>query len=160
MSLSLFLGEDMEGKILANNRKAYHDFFVEATYEAGIVLEGSEVKSIRLGNANLRDSFCIIKNGRLSLIGMHVSPYKMGSYYNPDPKRTRELLMRKDEIRKLAAKVNEKGYTLVATKLYLKLALVKVELALCKGKEGKDKRQSIKERDMKREAERAIKESY
>ncbi len=148
----------METKTLVNNKKAYHDYFVEDTYEAGIELVGSEVKSIRLGNANLKDSFCIIKNGELFVVGMHVSPYTKGSYYNPDAKRQRRLLMHKVEIRKLAQKVGEKGYTLVLTKLYLRGGLVKAEVALCKGKEGQDKRQALKEKQQKREIDRALKE--
>ncbi len=148
----------MADKVLIGNKKAYHDFFVEDTYEAGIELKGSEVKSLRLGNANLKDNFCLIRNGEIYTIGMHISPYVKGSYYNPEAKRQRRLLMHKVEIRKLKQKVEEKGYTLVVTKLYLRGGLVKAEVALCKGKEGQDKRQTLKEKQQKRDIERALKE--
>ncbi len=145
-------------KLIAENRKARHDYFVEDTYEAGIVLVGCEVKSIRGGAVNLRDSFAIIKNGEVFAVGMHVAPYKMGSYNNVDPRRNRKLLLNKAEIRKLKAKVEQKGYTLVPLKIYFKDALVKVELGLCKGKETHDKRESIKRREEDRKIERVKKE--
>ncbi len=149
----------MNVKIIANNKKAYHDYFVESTYETGIELVGSEVKSIRLGNINLKDNFCYIRDGELFVVGMHVSPYNKGSYYNPEAKRNRRLLMHKAEIRKLRQKVDEKGYTLTLTKIYLKGGLIKAEIALCKGKEGHDKRDALKEKDQKREIERYLKEN-
>ncbi len=145
-------------KLVTTNKKAYHDYFIEETFEAGIELQGSEVKSIRLGNVNLKDSYAVIKNGEVFLMGAHVSPYEKGSHYNPEAKRSRRLLMHKAEIRKLNQKVKEKGYTLVVTKLYFKEALVKVELGLAKGKEGHDKRAVLKEREQKRDIERALKE--
>lgn len=145
-------------KLIAENRKARHDYFVEDTYEAGIVLVGCEVKSIRQGGVNLRDSFAIIKNGEVFAVGMHIAPYQMGSYYNHDPRRNRKLLLNKSEIRKLKAKVEQKGYTLVPLKIYFKDALVKVELGLCKGKETHDKRESIKRREEDRKLERVKKE--
>ena len=145
-------------KFIAANKKAYHDYFVEDTYEAGIVLVGCEVKSIRLGAVNLRDSFVIIKNGEAFLIGAHISPYKMGSYFNPDPRRTRKLLLNRYEINKLRGKVEQKGYTLVPIKIYFKDALVKVEIGLCRGKELHDKRAAIKDRENKRYIERVKKE--
>lgn len=145
-------------KLIAENRKARHDYFVEDTYEAGIVLVGCEVKSIRQGAVNLRDSFAIIKNGEVFAVGMHIAPYQMGSYYNHDPHRNRKLLLNKAEIRKLKAKVEQKGYTLVPLKIYFKDALVKVELGLCKGKETHDKRESIKRREEDRKIERIKKE--
>ena len=145
-------------KLIAENRKARHDYFVEDTYEAGIVLVGCEVKSIRQGGVNLRDSFAIIKNGEVFAVGMHIAPYQMGSYYNHDPRRNRKLLLNKSEIRKLKAKVEQKGYTLVPLKIYFKDALVKVELGLCKGKEIHDKRESIKRREEDRKIERIKKE--
>lgn len=145
-------------KLVTTNKKAYHDYFIEETFEAGIELQGSEVKSIRLGNVNLKDSYAVIKNGEVFLMGAHVSPYEKGSHYNPEAKRSRRLLMHKAEIRKLNQKVKEKGYTLVVTKLYFKDALVKVELGLAKGKEGHDKRAVLKEREQKRDIERALKE--
>lgn len=145
-------------KLIAENRKARHDYFVEDTYEAGIVLVGCEVKSIRQGAVNLRDSFAIIKNGEVWAVGMHIAPYQMGSYYNADPRRNRKLLLNKAEIRKLKAKVEQKGYTLVPLKIYFKDALVKVEIGLCKGKETHDKRDSIKRREEDRKIERIKKE--
>ncbi|MBP3291448.1 MAG: SsrA-binding protein SmpB [Clostridia bacterium] len=145
-------------KLIAENRKARHDYFVEDTYEAGIVLVGCEVKSIRQGQVNLRDSFAIIKNGEVFAVGMHIAPYQMGSYFNHDPRRNRKLLLNKAEIRKLKAKVEQKGYTLVPLKIYFKDALVKVELGLCKGKETHDKRESIKRREEDRKIDRIKKE--
>ena len=145
-------------KLIAENRKARHDYFVVDTYEAGIVLVGCEVKSIRQGQVNLRDSFAIIKNGEVFAVGMHIAPYQMGSYFNHDPRRNRKLLLNKAEIRKLKAKVEQKGYTLVPLKIYFKDALVKVELGLCKGKETHDKRESIKRREEDRKIDRIKKE--
>lgn len=145
-------------KIVATNRKAYHDYFVEDTYEAGIALKGTEVKSVRLGAVNLRDSFVIFKNGEAFMIGAHISPYKMGSYFNVDPRRTRKLLLKRAEINKLRGRVEQKGYTLVPLKVYFKGALVKIELGLCRGKELHDKRAAIKERENERDIRRIIKE--
>lgn len=145
-------------KLIAQNKKAYHDYFVEDTYEAGIVLVGCEVKSIRLGAINLRDSFVIIKNGEVFMIGAHISPYKMGSYNNVDSRRTRKLLLNRSEINKLRGKVEQKGYTLVPLKVYFKDALVKVQIGLCKGKELHDKRQAIKEKENDRNLRRVMKE--
>ena len=144
-------------KLIAENRKARHDYFIEDTYEAGIVLVGCEVKSIRQGSVNLRDSFAIIKNGEVFAVGMHIAPYQMGSYYNHDPRRNRKLLLNKAEIRKLKAKVEQKGYTLVPLKVYFKDALVKIELGLCKGKKLYDKRESDAKRDANRMMERTMK---
>ncbi len=146
-------------KVVATNKKAYHDYYIESTLEAGIALQGSEVKSVRLGNVNLKDSYAVVKNGEVLLVGAHIAPYEKGSYFNPDAKRMRRLLLHKKEILKLKQKVAEKGYTLVVTKMYFKDGLVKVELGLAKGKEGHDKRNAIRERDEKRMAERAVKES-
>ena len=145
-------------RIVATNKKAYHDYFVEDTYEAGIVLVGSEVKSIRQGALNLRDSFVIIKNGEAFVIGMHVSPYKMGSYFNVDARRTRKLLLNRAEINKLRGKVEQKGFTLIPLKVYFKESLVKIELGLCREKELHDKRASIKEKENNRNLQRIIKE--
>ena len=145
-------------KLIAQNKKAFHDYFVEDTYEAGIVLVGCEVKSIRLGAINLRDSFVIIKNGEVFMIGAHVSPYKMGSYNNVDPRRNRKLLLNRSEINKLRGKVEQKGYTLIPLKVYFKDALVKVQIGLCKGKELHDKRQAIKEKENDRNLRRVMKE--
>lgn len=145
-------------KTVATNKKAYHDYFVEDTYEAGVVLVGSEVKSIRQGALNLRDSFVIIKNGEAFVIGMHVSPYKMGSYFNVDARRTRKLLLNRAEINKLRGKVEQKGFTLIPLRVYFKGSLVKVEIGLCKGKELHDKRASIKEKENNRNLQRVMKE--
>lgn len=147
-------------KVIADNKKAYHDFFVEDKYEAGIELYGSEVKSIRLSRVNLKDSFAIIKNNEIYLIGAHISPYEKGSHFNPEAKRMRRLLLHRYEINKIRAKVLIKGYTLVVTRMYFKDGLVKVELGIAKGKEGRDKRRDIAERDAKRQTERAVKETY
>ena len=145
-------------KVIASNKKAFHDYFVEETLEAGIVLVGTEVKSVRLGAVNLQDSYAVIKGGEVFLVGAHIAPYEKGSYFNVDPRRTRKLLLAKAEIRKLAARTERKGYTLVPLKIYLKGSLVKVELGLCRGKEQRDKRETIKRRDAEREMARAIKE--
>lgn len=145
-------------KVIVSNKKAFHDYFVEETLEAGIVLVGTEVKSVRLGAVNLRDSYAVIKGGEVFLVGAHIAPYEKGSYFNVDPRRTRKLLLAKAEIRKLAARTERKGYTLVPLKIYLKGSLVKVELGLCRGKEQRDKRETIKRRDAEREMARAIKE--
>lgn len=143
-------------KVIATNKKAFHDFFIEDTYEAGIQLAGSEVKSLRNGGLNLKDSFAIIKNGEVFLVGAHISPYKMGGHFTPDPRRDRRLLLHKKEIARLRGKVEQKGYALVVTKAYFKQSLVKVELALAKGKEAHDKRQALKEKQQKRDVERAL----
>ena len=146
-------------KLIATNKKAYHDYFIEDTYEAGVVLVGCEVKSVRAGAVNLRDSFVIIKNGEVWMLNVHIAPYKMGSYNNVDSKRTRKLLLNKREINKLRGKVEQKGYTLIPLKIYFKDALVKVEIGLCKGKELHDKRAAIKEKEVKRSIDRTLKES-
>lgn len=142
--------------VIATNKKAYHEYFIEETFEAGISLYGSEVKSLRNGGVNLKDSFALIKNGELYLINAHISPYKMGSYFNPDPRRDRKLLMHKKEISRLRGKTEQKGYALIVTKIYFKQALVKVEVALAKGKELHDKRRALKEKQLNRETARAL----
>ena len=143
-------------KILANNKKAYHDYFIEETYEAGIELVGSEVKSIRKGAVNLKDSYAAVKDGELYLYNAHISPYEKGSFFNPDPRRRRRLLMHKKEITRLKSKTEQKGYTLVVTRLYFKDSLVKAEVALAKGKELYDKRKTLKEKQIKRDVARAL----
>ena len=145
-------------KIAAKNSKAYHDYFIEEKFEAGIALAGTEVKSIRLGNVNLKDSFCIIKDGQLSVLGMHISPYEKGNIFNKDPRRPRRLLMHKREILRLFAKIKQDGYALIPLAVYFKNARVKLELGLAKGKKLYDKRQSAAQRDAKREIERAMKD--
>ena len=144
--------------VVATNKKAYHDYFVEETYEAGIVLVGCEVKSIRLGALNLRDSFVTVKDGEAFLLNMHISPYEKGSYNNVESKRARKLLLRRGEINKLRGRTEIKGYTLIPLKVYFKDALVKVEIGLCKGKEAHDKRASIKEKELDRSLRRTVKE--
>ncbi|MBQ2712552.1 MAG: SsrA-binding protein SmpB [Clostridia bacterium] len=144
-------------KIITVNKKAGFDYFVEETFEAGIVLEGSEVKSCRQGNVNLRDSFALIRDGQVWLKNAHISPYEHQSAYNSkDPRRDRKLLLHKSEIRKMVGKIQQKGYTLVAMKMYFKDALVKVELALCRGKQAHDKKDAIRARDLDRAAQREI----
>ena len=144
-------------KIAAQNRKAFHDYFVEDRYEAGIELAGTEVKSIRMGNVNLKDSFCTIKDGQMTLNGMHVSPYEKGNIFNREPRRPRRLLMHKREILRLFAKIKQDGYTLVPLSLYFKGPRVKVEIGLCKGKKLYDKREAAAKKDAKREMDRALK---
>ena len=143
-------------KTIATNKKAYHDFFIEDTFEAGIVLTGSEVKSARLGQVNLKDSYAVIKNGELLLLGLHITPYEKGSFFNPDARRTRKLLMHKKEIQKLKQKIEQKGYTVVVTKLYFKQALLKAEVALARGKELHDKRETLKRRQQEMDIKRAL----
>lgn len=143
-------------KVIAENRKARHDFFIEDTLEAGIVLVGTEVKSLRLGRVNLRDSFARIENGEVFLHGMHISPYEQGNRFNHDPLRPRKLLLHKREIRRLIGKTKEEGYTLVPTRLYFSRGKCKVELALAKGKKLHDKRESIARRDAQRRARQAL----
>ena len=144
-------------KSVANNRKAFHDYFIEYRYEAGISLCGTEVKSIRAGKVNLKDSFCQVKNGELFVYAMHISPYEKGNIFNRDPMRDRKLLMHKREILKLQAKIQQDGYALVPLSLYLKDSKVKVELGLAKGKKLYDKRATAADRSAKREIDRAMK---
>ena len=148
-----------DGKIVAQNKKAYHDYFVDETYEAGISLFGTEIKSIRLGQVNLKDSYCSIKDGELFVLGMHVSPYEKGNIFNREPRRERKLLMHKREILKLAGLVGQKGYTLVPLSLYFSGSRVKVEVGLCRGKKLYDKRDSDAQREAGREIERYEKSS-
>lgn len=145
-------------KLIAQNKKAYHDYFVEDTYECGIELVGTEVKSIRMGAVNLKDSYAHLYNGEVYVRNMHVSPYEKGNIFNRDPLRERKLLLHKYEIRKLIGKTKETGYSLVPLKVYLKGSRIKMELALVKGKKLYDKRQDIAERDAKRNIDRKIKE--
>ena len=144
-------------KLIAKNSKAFHDYFVEDRYEAGIELAGTEVKSLRMGNVNLKDSFCVVKDGEMSVIGMHISPYEQGNIFNKDPRRPRRLLAHKAEIRRLGQQIKLQGYTLVPLSLYFKKGRVKLELGLCKGKKLYDKRASAAARDAKRDIDRALK---
>jgi SsrA-binding protein len=145
-------------KIIAVNRKARHDFFIDDEYEAGVVLQGTEVKSLRLGKVNLKDSYARIKDGELFVYQLHIGPYPFAYYGNHDPLRARKLLLHKQEIKRINAKVNEKGHTLVPLKIYFKGGKVKMSLALAKGKRQYDKRESIKRRDEKRDLDRARKQ--
>jgi len=146
------------GKVVAQNKKAYHDYFIEETYEAGIVLQGTEIKAIRAGRVNLKDSYARIHNGEIFIIGMHVSPYEQGNRYNHDPLRERKLLMHKREIAKLFGDTREAGYSLIPLKLYLKNGFCKVLLGLAKGKKNYDKREDLKKKEAKREIERAFRD--
>ncbi|HHX77185.1 MAG TPA: SsrA-binding protein SmpB [Firmicutes bacterium] len=148
----------MEEKVFARNRKAFHDYHIEETYEAGMVLTGTEVKSIRAGRLNLKDSYARIENNEVWLHNMHISPYEQGNRFNHDPLRKRKLLLNRREINRLTGLTREKGYTMVPIKVYAKKGFIKVELALARGKKLYDKRDAISERDAKREIERAFKE--
>lgn len=150
----------MSEKLIQQNKKAFFDYFIEETYEAGIALVGSEVKSIKMGKVNLKDSYCSLDKGEVFLKNCFVTSYEKGSYFNKDEKRPRKLLLHKYEINKLIGKVKEKGYTLIPTKIYFSGHLVKVQIALAKGKHTYDKRATIKEKEIKRTIERQIKERY
>ena len=145
-------------KTIAQNKKAHHDYFIEESYEAGIELFGTEVKSIRQGRVNLKDSWCSIDKGEIFVNGMHISPYEQGNIFNRDPMRVRKLLMHKKEIRKLHARIQQDGLTLIPLSLYFKDSRVKVEVGLCKGKKLYDKREDMAKRAAKRDMERAMKE--
>ncbi len=143
--------------LVANNKKTYHDYFVEDTYEAGIALKGTEVKSMRLGKCNIKEAFIREKNGELFIYGMHISPYEKGNIFNRDPLRIRKLLLHKKEIRKIALDAQRDGYTIVPLKVYFKDSLCKVEIGMCKGKKLYDKREAMAKKDQKREAQRELK---
>jgi SsrA-binding protein len=145
-------------KVVSSNRKARHEYFLEDTFEAGLVLVGSEIKSIRAGHANLRDGFVQVRDGELWLLNVHIADYQQAGPYGHDPLRPRKLLMHRKEINRLINRVQEKGYTLVPTVLYLTGGLAKVEIALARGKKQYDKRQSLAERDSKRQIDRALRE--
>ena len=144
-------------KLIANNKKAFHDYFIEEKYEAGISLAGTEVKSLRQGKCSIKESFIRIEKGEVFIYGMHISPYEKGNIFNKDPLRVKKLLLHKYEINKMAGKIAEKGYTLVPLQVYFRGSLVKVELGLAKGKKLYDKRQDIAKKDQKREAEKEFK---
>lgn len=146
-----------QGKLIANNKKAYHDFFILDTYEAGISLAGTEVKSLRMGKCSIKESFIRIEDGEVFIYGMHISPYEKGNIFNKDPLRVRKLLLHKAEIQKLSGKIKEKGMSIVPLKVYFSGSLVKVEIGLAKGKKLYDKRDDIAKKDQKREAEREFK---
>lgn len=145
-------------KVIAQNKKARHDFFIEDTYEAGIVLTGTEIKSIRAGRVNLRDSYAGIRDGEAYLYNMHISTYEQGNRYNHEPLRTRKLLLHREQIRKLIGLTKQQSYTLVPLRLYLKGGFCKVEIGLAKGKKNYDKRESLKQKDAKRDVDRALRE--
>ena len=144
-------------KLIANNKKAFHDYFIDETYEAGVALHGTEVKSMRMGKCSIKEAFIRIENGEVFVYGMHVSPYEKGNIFNKDPLRVKKLLMHKYEINKLSAKIAEKGYTLVPLQVYFKEGRVKVEVGLARGKKLYDKRADIAKKDQRRETEREFK---
>ena len=150
------MGKDTR-KLIANNKKAYHDYFIEDTWEAGISLAGTEVKSLRMGKCSVKESFIRIENGEVVVYGMHISPYEKGNIFNKDPLRVRKLLMHGYEINRLYGKIQQKGFTLVPLKVYFKGSLVKVEVGLARGKKLYDKRQDIAKKDQRREAEKEFK---
>lgn len=145
-------------KLVANNKKAYHEYFIEEKYEAGVALHGTEVKSIRMGKCSIKESFIRIENGEVFIYGMHISPYEKGNIFNKDPLRERKLLMHKREIIKLFSQIKQDGLTLVPISMYFKGSKVKVQVGVCKGKKLHDKRDSMAERDAKRTIDRAMKE--
>lgn len=144
-------------KLIANNKKAWHDYFIEDTFEAGISLHGTEVKSMRMGKCSVKEAFVRIEKGEVFVYGMHISPYEKGNIFNRDPLRPKKLLLHKREILKLQGRIKEKGYTIVPVQVYLKGSLVKVQISLAKGKKLYDKRQDIAKKDARREAERDFK---
>ena len=151
------MSKEKGSRMIANNKKAYHDYFIEEKYEAGIALHGTEVKSLRMGKCSVKESFIRIEHGEVFIYGMHISPYEKGNIFNKDPLRVKKLLMHKNEILKLQGKIMEKGYTLVPLQVYFNKSLVKVEVGLARGKKLYDKRQDIAKKDMRREAERDFK---
>ena len=146
-------------KLIANNKKAFFDYFIDEKYECGISLAGTEVKSLRMGKCSIKESFIHIEDGEMILYGMHISPYEKGNIFNKDPLRPKKLLLHKKEIQKLLGKTTQKGYTIVPVEVYLNKGLVKVQIALAKGKKLYDKRADIAKKDQKREAERDYKVS-
>ena len=144
-------------KLVANNKKAYHDYFVDEKIEAGLVLHGTEVKSLRMGKCSIKESFIRIENGEMFVYGMHISPYEKGNIFNKDPLRVKKLLLHKSEINKLTGKIKEKGFTIVPMQVYFKDGKAKMEIGLCRGKKLYDKRADIAKKDIKREAEKEFK---
>lgn len=151
------MGMAVATKLIANNKKAYHDYFIEDKYEAGLSLHGTEVKSLRMGKCSIKESFIRIEGGEVYIYGMHISPYEKGNIFNKDPLRVRKLLLHKGEINKIAGRIAEKGYTLVPLQVYFKGSLAKIEIGLAKGKKLYDKRQDIAKKDQRREAEKEFK---
>lgn len=146
-----------EMKLAANNKKAYHDYFIEEKYEAGLVLHGTEVKSLRMGKCSIKEAFIRIENGEIFIYGMHISPYEKGNIFNKDPLRVKKLLLHKQQIRRLIGNISEKGYTIVPLQVYFKDGRAKIEIGLAKGKKLYDKRQDIAKKDQRREAEKELK---
>ena len=146
-----------EMKLVANNKKAYHDYFIEEKYEAGLVLHGTEVKSLRMGKCSIKEAFIRIEKGEVYIYGMHISPYEKGNIFNKDPLRPKKLLLHKQQIRKLIGSSAEKGYTLVPLQVYFSNGRAKIEIGLAKGKKLYDKRQDIAKKDQRREAEKEMK---
>ena len=146
-------------KQIANNKKAFHDFFVEESLECGIQLFGTEVKSLRLGQASIKESFCQIRNGECFIVGMHINPYERGNIFNKDPLRDRKLLLHRGEIDRLLGKIKEQGYTLMPLRLYFKGSLVKLDMGLCRGKKIYDKREDMKKKAQRRELEKEFKKA-
>ena len=146
-------------KQIANNKKAFHDFFVEESLECGIQLFGTEVKSLRLGQASIKESFCQIRNGECFIVGMHINPYERGNIFNKDPLRDRKLLLHRREIDRLLGKIKEQGYTLIPLRLYFKGSLVKLDMGLCRGKKIYDKREDMKKKAQRRELEKEFKKA-
>ena len=146
-----------EMKLVANNKKAYHDYFIEEKYEAGLVLHGTEVKSLRMGKCSIKEAFIRIENGEVYAYGMHISPYEKGNIFNKDPLRPKKLLLHKQQIRKLSGSSAEKGYTLVPLQVYFRDGRAKIEIGLARGKKLYDKRQDIAKKDQRREAEKELK---
>lgn len=152
------MGKGAGNRMVANNKKAYHDYFIEDKYEAGVALAGTEVKSLRMGKCSIKESFVKIERGEVFIYGMHISPYEKGNIFNKDPLRVKKLLLHREEIRKMERKIAEKGLTLVPLQVYFKGSLVKVEIAVARGKKLYDKRQDIAKKDQTREAQRELKE--
>ncbi len=146
-----------ESRLIANNKKAFHDYFIEDKYEAGIVLHGTEVKSLRMGKCSIKEAFVHIDNGEVFVYGMHISPYEKGNIFNKDPMRPKKLLLHRSQIMKLKGQLSEQGYTLVPLQVYIKEGLAKIEIGLAKGKKLYDKRQDIAKKDQRREHEREFK---
>jgi SsrA-binding protein len=153
----IIMAKNEPQKLVANNKKAYHDYFIEEKYECGIALHGTEVKSLRMGKCSIKEAFIRIENGEVFIYGMHVSPYEKGNIFNKDPLRVRKLLMHKQEINKLLGKIKEKGYTLVPLQVYFSNGKAKVEIGLARGKKLYDKRDDIAKKDARREVERSFK---
>lgn len=151
------MAKESGNRLIANNKKAYHDYFIEDSFEAGISLHGTEVKSLRMGKCSIKEAFIRIERGEVFIYGMHVSPYEKGNIFNKDPLRVKKLLLHRYEINKIQGKIAEKGYTLVPLRVYFKGSLVKIEIGIAKGKKMYDKRQDIARKDQRREAQRDFK---